>query len=138
MIKFVDDVMDRNYDVKPLFQNIYILRSPRYRYLQITTIFLKTTFKDSKKVKGIRNYWLKRNLYLDFLIQQKLLISGGKMLMSAGLKGCVTWFICFLDVLYLRYNWAKFHHFTIGVPDFKEKDLFGPPTVISSKKTHPE
>ena len=48
---------------------------------------LKTTFKDLKKVKRIKSYLL--NLYLDFLIQQKLLISREKMLMSAGLKGCV-------------------------------------------------
>ena len=31
------------------------------------------------------------------------------MLMSAELKGCVTWFICFLDLLWVRYNCAKFH-----------------------------
>ena len=33
-----------------------------------------------------------------------------KMLMSAELKGCVTWFIYFFDLLWLRYNCAKFHH----------------------------
>ena len=32
------------------------------------------------------------------------------MLMSAELKGCVTWFIYFFDLLWLRYNCAKFHH----------------------------
>ena len=31
-------------------------------------MFIKTTFKDLKKVKRIRNYALKRNLYLYFLI----------------------------------------------------------------------
>ena len=51
-------------------------------------MFIKTTFKDSKKVKRTRNYVLKYNQYLYFLIQQKLLISGEKMLMLARLKGC--------------------------------------------------
>ena len=41
-------------------------------------MFIKTTFKDSKKVKRIGNYALKRNLYLYFSIKQELLISGEK------------------------------------------------------------
>ena len=36
--------------------------------IKIASIFIKTTFKDSKKVKGKRNYALKCNLYLDFVI----------------------------------------------------------------------
>ena len=32
------------------------------------------------------------------------------MLMSAELKDCVTWFIFFLDFLWVRYNCAKFHN----------------------------
>ena len=32
------------------------------------------------------------------------------MLMSAELKGCVTRFIYFLDLFYVRYKCAKFHH----------------------------
>ena len=35
---------------------------------KILTMFIKTTFKDSNKVKIIRNYVLKCNLYLYFLI----------------------------------------------------------------------
>ena len=50
-------------------------------------MFLETTFKDSKKVKIIKNYVLKYNRYLHFLIQQKLLIFAEKMLMLAKLKG---------------------------------------------------
>ena len=52
-------------------------------------MFIKTTFKNSNEVKRITNYVLKCNLYLYFLIKQKLLISGEKMLMSAGLEGKV-------------------------------------------------
>ena len=36
--------------------------------IKIATIFIKTTFKNQKKVKRIRNYALKYNLYLYFLI----------------------------------------------------------------------
>ena len=47
---------------------------------------METTFKESKKVKRIRNYVLTCNLYLHFLIQQNLLIFGEKILMPAELK----------------------------------------------------
>ena len=36
--------------------------------IKIVTIFIKTIFKDSGKVKRIRNYVSKSNLYLYFLI----------------------------------------------------------------------
>ena len=49
-------------------------------------MFIKTTFKGSRKVKRIRNYVLKFNLYLFFLILQKLLIFGEKALMPAEFK----------------------------------------------------
>ena len=61
--------------------------------IKIATMFIKTTFKDSKKVKRIRNYVLKCNLYLYFFIWQKLLICSEKMLISAELKACVTLFM---------------------------------------------
>ena len=57
--------------------------------IKIVTMFIKKIFKDSRKVKRVRNYVPKCNLHLHFLIQQKLLISREKMLMSAELKGCV-------------------------------------------------
>ena len=53
-----------------------------------------------------------------------------KMLMSAELKGCVTWFINFLDLHWLRYNCAKFHHCRIFVIDFMKGGLFAPPFPI--------
>ena len=63
---FVGDVMAKNYD------NTFILRRPRLAnfagIIKIATIFTKTTFKHSKKVKRIGNYALKCNLYLYFLI----------------------------------------------------------------------
>ena len=36
--------------------------------IKVVTMFIKTIFKDSKKLKRIRNYVLKCNLYLHFLI----------------------------------------------------------------------
>ena len=62
-------------------------------------MFIKKTFKELKKVERVRNYALKCNLYLCFLIQEKFLISGAKMLMSAELKECVAVFMCFIYLL---------------------------------------
>ena len=113
------------------FQKTFIFRRPGAAILadiiKIVTMFIKTIFKDSKKFKRIRNYVSKRNLYLYFLILQNLLVSGEKMLMLTELKGCLTWFICFLDLLYVRYNnGAKFHHCRIFMTDFREGALFAP------------
>ena len=43
------------------------------------------------------------------------------MLMSEKLKVCVRWFIYFLDLLWVRYNCAKFHHCRICVTDFRKE-----------------
>ena len=57
---------------EPLTQNIIILRRPRVANfadtIKIATVFMKTTLKDSNKVKITRNYVSKCNLYLHFLI----------------------------------------------------------------------
>ena len=56
----------------PLFQNTFILRRLRVAnfpdIIKISTMFIKKTFKDSNKVKRIRNFVLKYNLYQYFLI----------------------------------------------------------------------
>ena len=49
------------------------------------------------------------------------------MLMSAEIKGCVTWFIYFLDLLWVRYNCAKLYHCRICEKDFREGGPFCPP-----------
>ena len=46
--------------------------------IKIITSFIKKIFKDSRKVRRIRNYVSKCNLYLYFLIKQNLLICGKK------------------------------------------------------------
>ena len=63
--------------------------------LKIATMFIKTTFIDLNKVKKIRNCVSKCYLHLYFLIQQKLILSGEKLLMQAELKECVMCFIYF-------------------------------------------
>ena len=67
------------------------LRRPRVTnfpdIIKVSTMFIKTTFNDSKKVKPIGNYALKRNLYLYFLIKQKLLISVKKYWRQQNSKG---------------------------------------------------
>ena len=54
-----------------LFQNTYVLRTRVANFvdiIKIITVFIKTIFKDSKKVKRIRNYVPKCNLNLYSLI----------------------------------------------------------------------
>ena len=55
---------------KPLFQVTFILRRPTVAnfadIIKITTVFIRTIFEDSKKVKRNINYALKCNLYLYF------------------------------------------------------------------------
>ena len=45
--------MDKNYDVLTFFPNTFILREPRVanfaEIIKIATMFVETTFKDSKK-----------------------------------------------------------------------------------------
>ena len=83
--------MDRNYDAITCFSKKIILRRPEVvifaDIMKSLTIFIKTILKDSKKVKRIRNYVSKWNLYPYFLIKQNLLISSEKMLISPELKG---------------------------------------------------
>ena len=43
------------------------------------------------------------------------------MLISAELKGCVTLFLHISNLLKVKYNCAKFHHFRICLTDFNER-----------------
>ena len=54
--------------------------------IKIAAMLVKTLLK----LKRIENCVAKCNLYLHFLIEQNLLISSEKMLMSVELKGYVT------------------------------------------------
>ena len=61
--------MDINYDVITFFQNTLILRRPGVTIfadiIKIVTIFIQIIIR---KVKRIRNYVSKSNLYLYFLM----------------------------------------------------------------------
>ena len=104
-------------------QNTVILRSPAVATLadiiKIITRFIKQIIKDSSKVKKIRNYVSKWNLYLYFLIQQNLLILGEKMLTSAKTRACITWLIYFLIYdwfIILGYVWQILRRGTFPTP----------------------
>ena len=58
--------MDKNFDVITFISKyLYFSRVADFaEIIKIGTIFMKTTFKISKKVKIIRKYVLKCNLYL--------------------------------------------------------------------------
>ena len=61
--------MDKNYNIITFIFEITLRpRSQFGNIIKIATIFIKTTVKNSKEVKIMRNYVLKSNLYLYFLI----------------------------------------------------------------------
>ena len=64
--------MDRSYDVIIFFTKFFTLRGPGVGIfadiIKIVTIFIKTIFKRSRKVRRIKNYVSKLNLYLYFFI----------------------------------------------------------------------
>ena len=64
--------MDINYDTITYNSISFISRRPRVavfaEIIQILTMFVKTTFKGSTKIKIIRNDVLKCNVYPFFLI----------------------------------------------------------------------
>ena len=110
--------MDRNYDAITLCQNKFNLwRLAIFPdIIKIVTMFI---FKKSLKTQKRKNQKLciKMQSTSVFLDIANLLTSGEKMLMSAELKGCVAWFICVLDLLYVRYNFVEFHYCRICVSD---------------------
>ena len=64
--------MDKNYDVITFIPKYPFLRRPGAAIfadtIKIVTMFTKTAIKDSRKVKRIRNYVSKSNLYLYFFM----------------------------------------------------------------------
>ena len=114
------------------FKDLYNALAIFAGIIKIITKSFKKIFKFySRKVKRIRNYVSRCNLYLQFLIYQNSLISGEKMLMSSELRQYVSWFIYFFDLLdYCR----------ICVTDFREGGpLRSPlPSVSCPENAHPE
>ena len=88
-----DGVMDINYDVIVFISKTYILRSPRvaiFADMKILTVFIKKIFQDLKKVKRTENNVSKYNTFISGY-SKICWFPLEKMLMSAQLKGCVTW-----------------------------------------------
>ena len=79
-----------------LFQNNFVLRSARVanfaEIIEIATIFIKTTFKDSKKLKEL---CVKMQSISVFPQIRKIADFLWKMLMSAERKTYITWFVYF-------------------------------------------
>ena len=67
------DAMDKDYDnINFVSKYFFCLRMPRVAtfadMIKVAIMFIKTMFQNSIKIKSIRKYALKRNLYLHFLI----------------------------------------------------------------------
>ena len=64
--------MDGNYEVRNFFLNNFLWREPRVAnfadIFEITTMFIKTTFKHSNEIKRVTNYVSKYNVYWYFFI----------------------------------------------------------------------
>ena len=62
------DAMDKNYDnINFVSKYFFCLRMPRVAtfadMIKVAIMFIKTMFQNSIKIKSIRKYALKRNLY---------------------------------------------------------------------------
>ena len=94
-------------------------------------MLIKIIFKDSKEAKKIKNHVSKHNLYIYFLTSQKFLIFGeNHMLISAELKECVTWFIHFMVILWVKYRMC--------VTDSERRGLFGIPPAPPPIRMQPQ
>ena len=78
-------------------------------------MFIKTTYNGSIKV--IKT-WKKNATFICVFRYNNSCYFFGKRIILVELKGCVTWFIYFLDLLYWMYNCAEFHNCGICVTDF--------------------
>ena len=134
---FVHDVIDRMYYIITFISKYFFLRRAGVPILadiiKILTMFIITIYKDSRKVKINWNYVSKCTLYPYFLIWQYLLIYREKMLIPAEFKGCVMWFIYFLDLLWVKHNCATFHHCRICLTDFRD----GAPSIREQPQKSP-
>ena len=93
--------MDISYDVIIFLSKNLFSRRPGVAIsadiIMLVTVFIKTIFTVSRKVKRIRNFVSKCNLYMYFFIKENLLTFGEKFVMSAELKVRATLFIYFFD-----------------------------------------
>ena len=118
------------------FKNTFILRKSKVvnfaEIIKIATMFIKKTFKDSKEVKRISNSSLKCNLYLYFLIWQKLPISREKncwcQLNSIGVSHGLCVFLIFF-----RESITVLSFINVGYR--KRRSFWTPPHLWASPKS---
>ena len=95
--------------------------------------FIKKIFKDSIKVKRIRNYASKCSLYLCICISWYNNISWF-LVIKCWCQGGYRMIHIFFE-LSLKYNCAKFYHCEIWVTDFREGgDFLAPPIREQPRK----
>ena len=116
-------------------QNTFILRrlwvAKFPDIIKIATIFVKTTLKDSKKLKELEiMHWVANYICISwynkccwFLVKNADL---------GEIKRYVRWFICLLDLLQLRWNRAKFYQCRTFAKYFWKRWPFCPPPSLIS------
>ena len=123
-----------------LFQNTLNLKAPRVAIfadiIKVVTIFIKTIFKDSKKIIKELETILKVQSISVFLMQQDLQIFGEKCWCQQISRGVLRNSHDFW--IFFRYNCTNFHHCRIYMTSFRKREPFYPTPVNNPKKAHPE
>ena len=116
-----------------LYLKVPILRRPEAAIfadiIKILTMFIIAIYKDSRKVKINKNYASKCSLYL-ISWYSKICWFPVKKCWCQQNSGCVSRdSFFFFNLLWIRYNCAKFHHCKICLTDFRKGGLFDPPPI---------
>ena len=135
--------MNKSHDVITFFQRIFILRRPGVaifaEIIKILTTLLNQSLKTQEKLEELEIMYLNGLCIYISWYSKICWFMVKKMLLSAELKECITWFIYFLGLFPLRYNCAKFHYCRICATDFKERGpFFALPNRKKPEKAHPE
>ena len=122
-MKFFGDVIDRNYDVITFISENLSFKKAYSIFVdivKIATIFIKAIFRDSKKLKRIRNYvcisWYNKTCW--FPVKECLCQQNSRS---------VSRDLYIFDFRQVRYNCVTFHHCRICVTDFREEGIFAHP-----------
>ena len=114
---------------EPSFQTTFILR--RFRLSTIVdiiknaTMFIKAAFQGSKKIKRTGCIKLQSISVFYYIIKEADFRCKNFDVIRT--RGCVAWFIYFLNLVLVTYNCGKFHYCKLRVADFWE-GVFLPPS----------
>ena len=108
-----------------------------YSRISLVQKVLQGLLKTQTKLKNYK-LCIKNAIYICISWHNK---SSWILVINADVKehnGCVTWFMYFLDLLWVMYNCTNFHHCRICVSDLMdwEGGAFCPPSVRSLEKVH--